>query len=187
MRSIMKTLLLTSLLLLSNYSLADESRTYKKISSVDALIEIKTEEQDSTQAAAYVDAQENDRFIQELLKDKESPLSQLKTQIELSNCETTSTEENDWIDGCGEVTITKSVRTSFGRGGWQSAGAAYTFFVGFTSDGTGRFFDVSHMVTITETAEAQIDAEYNCNGTVHKFLSLDTIVELERKAAPSLK
>lgn len=177
----MKSLILGLLVLsLANNTFASETRTYKKVSSTEATVVIKTEETEYTQAAGYVDGQENEKFISELLKDSSSPLAKIVKEIELANCEQTSTPENTWIDGCGEVTITKEVRTSFGRGGWASAGAGYTFFVGFTSDGTGRFFDVSHMVTIFESADAQTNEETaDYNGEIIKTLQLSDIKKLE--------
>lgn len=182
-----KLLLCSLFLSLSSFAFADETRTYEKVSEVDALVTIQTEETDGTQAAMYVDGKENDRFVQEMLKDKTSPLSEVKKQIEMEMCQETSTDDRGWIDGCGEVTITEMVRTSFGRGGWMSAGASYTFFMGFTQDGTGRFFDVSHMVTIEEMTEAQVDEQDKYNGFVKKFLSLSSIKETKVNAHPSLK
>lgn len=178
----MKAFVLGLLVLtLSNNLFADtETRTYKKISATEATVTIKTEETDGAQAAGYVDAQENERFISELLKDPASPLYKIAKKIENDMCDSESTPDNSWIDGCGEVTITKEVRTSFGRGGWASAGAGYTFFVGFTSDGTGRFFDVSYMVTIGESADAQTDDNGEYNGIVIKSLSLAEVKKLEQ-------
>lgn len=176
----MKALTLGLLALaLANNAMADETRSYKKISAVEAVVTIKTEETDSTQAAAYIDANENQQFIADLLKDSSSPLAKLVKEIELANCEATSTPEDSWIEGCGQVTITKEVRTAFGRGGWASGAAGYTFFVGFTSDGTGRFFDVSHMVTISEAVEAQSNNDGDYTGEVLKTLSLMEIKKLE--------
>ncbi|MGZ3789342.1 MAG: hypothetical protein ACXVLQ_12515, partial [Bacteriovorax sp.] len=111
---------------------AAEKRTYTKLNSTEAQVDIVTEEQASIQAATYVDGKENERFIKDVMKDKNSPLYKLKLAIEKENCETNSTPDQSWIEGCGEVTITKEVRTSFGRGGWSSGGSGYTFFVGFT-------------------------------------------------------
>lgn len=178
----MKPLLVILLLSSLSFGLhAEEKRTFKKLSEKDAEVTIQTEETDSTQAAVYVDGQENSTFINMLLKDKSSDLSKLKRSIELENCEETSTDENSWIDGCGEVTITSEVRTSFGRGGWMSAGATYAFFVGFTMDGSGRFFSATHMVTISEEAEAQTDGDFEYNGIVMKHLTLDEIAKLPRE------
>ncbi len=176
----MKTVLISAIILSlsSNLYASEETRAYKKISNTEALVTINTEETDGTQAAAYVDGKENDSFINDLLKDQTSPLAKLVKEIELKNCEATSTPDNTWIDGCGEVRITKLTLTSFGRGGWASAGARYTFFVGFVSDGTGRFFDVSHMVTISETADAQTNEKYDYSGVVLKTLSLLDIKKL---------
>lgn len=158
-----------------------ETRSYKKVSSTEATVTIKTEETDGTQAAVYVDAKENKQFIEALLKDESSPLYKIAREIEKEMCDAVSTPDNSWIDGCGEVTITDEVRTSFGRGGWASAGAGYSFFIGFTSDGTGRFFDVSHMVTIGESADAQTNDEGDYNGEVIKTLSLLGVTKLETK------
>ncbi|MBC7712752.1 MAG: hypothetical protein H7177_05410 [Rhizobacter sp.] len=180
----MKALLLGLLVLTisANVHAAAETREYKKDSGVQATVTIHTEETDGTQAAAYVDAQENKKFIEDLLADATSPLAKLKAEIEKESCDANSTPENPWIDGCGEVTITEAVRTSFGRGGWMSGGAGYTFFVGFTSDGSGRFFDVTHMVTISESAEAQVTPDtFDYNGIVIKTLTLDEIKKLEKK------
>lgn len=184
----MKAILLSALVLTFTTSIyaADETRIYKKVSSTEALVTINTEETSGTQAAQYVDAQENEKFISELLKDESSPLAKLVKEIELQNCEATSTSENTWIDGCGEVRITKTLMTSFGRGGWASAGAGYTFFVGFVSDGTGRFFDVSHMVTIYESADAQTNDDYDYSGVVLKTLSLHEIKKLN-EVQPAVK
>jgi hypothetical protein len=178
----MKTFAFAALLLAySSFALAETSKKFEQVSDIAALVTIKTEEQDGTQAAVYVDASDNTQFIQEMLKLQGSPLAELKKKIELENCEQTSTPENDWIDGCGQVVITEEVRTSFGRGGWMSAGAGYTFFVGFLSDGSGRFFDATHMVTIFENCEAQMkDGTFEYNGIVLKSLSLEGIKELEQ-------
>ena len=166
----------------ANVQAEAERREYKKDNNMQSTVTIHTEETDGTQAAIYVDGLENKQFIKDLLADPSSPLAILKAEIEKENCETVSSPDNSWIDGCGEVTITDAVTTSFGRGGWMSAGAGYTFFVGFTSDGTGRFFTSTHMVTISESAEAQVTADtFDYNGIVIKTLTLDEIKKLENK------
>ena len=80
----MKSLFLCLLLLTlsSNLLASEESRSYKKISSTEAVVTIKTEETDGTQAAAYVDAKETEQFINDLLKDPSSPLAKLVKEIE---------------------------------------------------------------------------------------------------------
>ncbi|MBY0415535.1 MAG: hypothetical protein K2Q18_15285 [Bdellovibrionales bacterium] len=177
----MKSIIL-GLMILSIASVhATESREYKKVSSTEAVVKIQTEEQDGTQAAAYVDAQENKKFIADLRKDKNSALAKLISEIELANCETNSTEENPWIDGCGQVIITDSVLTSFGRGGWASAGAGYSYFIGFQSDGSGRFFESDYILTIYESVEAQAKDDGNYAGFVLKTLSFDNILKLPKK------
>lgn len=176
----MKTFLLSLIVLTiaSNTQAETINREYKKISSTHAQVVIKVEE-DFVQAAEFVDQVENARYMEDLLKDPNSPLAQIKKQIEKDNCDENSTEENSWIDGCGEVRITKEVLTGFGRGGWAGAGATYTFFIGFSSDGTGRFFDVTHMITFSESAGAEVDNEGNFTKIVTKDLELIKIKKLE--------
>jgi hypothetical protein len=157
---------------------AAETREYKRVSATEATVTIKTEETDYTQAAMYTDSKENDVFIKALLKDAKSPLYKLAREIEFKNCETNSTPEETYIDGCGEVTITAAVRTEYGRGGWQNASAGYTFFVGFTDAGTGRFFGVSHMVKFSEESDAQTTENGDYSGIVLKTLSLGKIVKI---------
>ncbi len=176
----MKTITLS--LLLAGFSfaaLAAETRIYKKVNATVSSVDILVESQDAGQAATYVDGQETKTFIKDLLSNPESPLYKLKQEIELANCEVTSKGDETWIDMCGEVTITPTIRTSFGRGGWAGAAAGYTFFVGFTSDGTGRFFDVSHMVTISEGVEAELSDQGEYIGKFIKTLTLSGIKKLE--------
>jgi len=178
----MKKILCLLAIVVSSISLTygSEKRTYTKKNSQEASVVIITDEQDSTQAAMYVDGKENARFIDEMLRDSKSKLFKLRQAIELENCGTTSTTpEARRIDGCGEVTITKEIRTSFGRGGWASGGAGYTFFVGFTSEGSGRFFDVSHMAVIFEDVEANTKENGDYAGSVVKTLNLEKIIKLE--------
>lgn len=177
----MKAMIMTLMLLtLSVSAHAEDTRTYKKVSPIEAVVTIKTEDAHYTQVAPYVDGVENEQFLSDLLKDPKSPLAKLAREIEMENCETTSTPDNSWIDGCGEVTLTTPVRTSFGRGGWASASASYTVFVGFTMDGTGRFFEVSHTIQISEGAEAQTDITGEYNGYITKVLSLDNVKKLDK-------
>lgn len=168
-----------SLFVLTVSAQAEEIRTYKMLNSSQAEVVIQTEEQDSTQAAAYVDGKENDQFVSDLMKDKKSVMYKLRRQVELENCEQTSTDETTRIPGCGEVQLTGMVMTSFGRGGWDSGGAAYTFFVGFRQEGTGRFFDVSHMVTISESVLAQTTTEGDYAGKVIKTLNFGKITRID--------
>lgn len=171
--------LIFSFMALSLSVQADEIRTYKKLNSSQAEVVIQTAEQDSTQAAAYIDGQENEKFVSDLMKDKTSLLYKLKRQVELENCEQTSTEQTTHIPGCGEIQLTRMVMTSFGRGGWDSGGAAYTFFFGFRQDGTGRFFDVSHMVTISESVLALTTPDGNYAGKVIKTLNFGKITRID--------
>ena len=175
----MKSLLLAiTALTLSANVFAGETRTYKKTSATEATVTIQTEETDGTQAASYNDGKENKKFIAELLKDANSPLFKIARQIELENCEATSTSEDPVVDTCGAVTATEDVLTSFGRGGWQESSAGYTFFLGFTNQGTGRFFGVSHMITIYEEATAQTNEDYEYSGVVVKTYSLGPIKKI---------
>jgi len=168
-----------SLLAFSLTAQAEETRTYKKLNSSQAEVVIQTVEQDGTQAASYVDGKENNQFVSDLMGDKKSLLYKLKREVELENCEETSTDETSHIPGCGEVQLTPMTLTSFGRGGWDSGGAAYTFFVGFRQDGTGRFFDVSHMVTISESVLAQTTADGEYAGKIIKTLNFGKITRID--------
>ncbi len=156
-----------------------ETRTYKTVSPTVASVDILVDTEEGGQAGSYVDGQETKTFIKGLLTNPESPLFKLKQEIELANCEETSQGDKTWIDMCGEVTLTPTVRTSFARVGWAEAGAGYTFFIGFTSDGTGRFFDVSHMVTISENVEAEFSDQGEFVGKFIKTLSFSGIKKLE--------
>jgi hypothetical protein len=158
-----------------------EMRTYKKLNSSQAEVVIQTEEQDATQAAAYVDAKENVQFVSDLMKDKKSLLYKLKREIEIENCNTTSTDETSHIPTCGEVEMTKMVLTSYGRGGWDSGGASYAFFIGFREEGTGHFFDTSHIVTISESVLAQTDSEGRYSGKIMKTLNFGTITRIDER------
>lgn len=174
----MKKILLGLFVLTSLSALATEKRYYTKINSSEAQVKIETDQKDSIQAASYVDGLENSKFIPDLLSDKKSILYKLKSSIEQENCKQNSTAEKAWIDGCGQVTLTPEVKTSFGRDGWMSGGGSYTFFVGFTNDGSGRFFDVSHMVIISERAEAQTkNGIYS--GVIIKSLNLVKIKKID--------
>ena len=176
MKQLFSTFLLVSLM---GSIQAAETRAYTKINSSEATVVIATEERSSTQAAIYVDGKENERFIQEMFKDSKSKLFQIRQAIEKENCNKNSTPDKTWIDGCGEVTLTKEVRTAFGRGGWASGAAGYTFFIGFTSEGSGRFFDVSHMAIISEDVEAQTTSTGDYAGKVVKKLSMGKIIKLD--------
>lgn len=177
----MKKLLLPMSLLLTftNIVSASESRTYEKINSSEAKVIIQTDQLGSIQAATYVDGKENERFIQEMFKDKNSKLYAIRTTLEKENCNKTSLPDKPWIDGCGGVTLTKEVKTSFGRGGWSSSGAGYTFFIGFTNEGTGRYFDVSHMATIGEDVEAQTTNNGEYTGKIVKTLTMEKVIRID--------
>lgn len=178
----MKTIFITLVILMSLNVSAAEKRTYTKLNSSEAQVIIETEEKDSIQASTYVDGFDNVQFIADMLNDKKSILYKLKTEIENENCKKYNANGKSWIEDCGQVTITKEVRTSFGRGGWMNCGGSYTFFVGFTNAGTGRFFDVSHMVTISETADAQIAKDGKYSGVVIKLLNLVKIKRIDENS-----
>ncbi len=157
---------------------AAEFRDFKKVDADHAQVSINTGEPDGVQAASYVDAQENQKFIDMMLADPNSKLAKLKASIEQETCQANSTPDNSWIAGCGEVQVTEVVRTSFGRGGWMSAGAGYAFFVGFLNDGTGHFFDVNYIVTFGEGVNADVDKNGEYKGTLTKQLSLGSIKKI---------
>lgn len=167
-----------SLILVSSSLLAEEKRSYKKLSPEQAEVVITTQEQESTQASTYVDGAEVGRFLSELFLDEHSRLFELKRQIEWENCHEKSSHESNQIPGCGSVEWTPWVMTSFGRGGWDISAASYTFFIGFRSEGTGRFFDGSAMVTLTEDVQAQTTPEGQYTGSVLKELELGKITRI---------
>lgn len=73
------------LFLMSNsiaHSSVNEMRIYNKVNPKTAVISIQTEEKESTQAANYLDGKENERFIAELVNDKNSDLYKIKMKKE---------------------------------------------------------------------------------------------------------
>lgn len=154
-----------------------EQRVFTKTGPTSASVKITPDNPEYVQAAEYVDAAENDAFLQMMLKDKNSPLANIRKQLELENCEKESSD-GEWIDGCGQVEFTNYVQTSFGRGGWMSADAAYTFFIGFRHDGTGSYFDASYMVTIIEDVEADKKEDMSYSDTLTKILILKNTTKL---------
>lgn len=174
----MKAIIL-GLLVLSFTAHADEaSRSYKKISSVEAIVTITEENNEGTQASMYVDGIESDRFVADLAADQNSPLAKAIKAIEMESCGETSTESLGYIDGCGSVEITTSVQVSYGRGGWASAGQSSIYFVGFRFDGTGHMFESSYMIKVSEAVEAQAYENGEYNGTLLKVYSLDQVTKL---------
>lgn len=176
----MKAIIL-GLLVLSFVAHADESaetRTYKKISSVEAVVTIAEEGTDGTQAAIYVDGIEGDRFVSDLVADKNSPLAKAIKELEMKNCGENSTSPLGYIEGCGSVEITAPVQVYYGRGGWASAGQSSVYFVGFRFDGTGNMFVSDYMIKISESVEAQTDVTGQYNGTLLKVYSLDKVTKL---------
>lgn len=174
-----KALLVLTGLILSLSAHAEEKRTFKKIDANTATVTIDTgDAAGGTQAAGYVDAQENKQYIEMMLNDPTSKIGAIKYQMEQDTCQAHSTPDNSWIAGCGEVHITDAVLTSFGRGGWMGAGGGYTFFLGFLDDGTGHFFSSYYSVWIEEGVEAQTDDKGEFTGVLVKTLSLKDVVKL---------
>lgn len=176
----MKAIIL-GLLVLSFAAHADEStekRSYKKTSSVEAVVTITEENSEGTQAAIYVDGIESNRFVADLAADQNSPLAKAIKEIEMENCGETSAESLGYIEGCGSVEITNSVQVSFGRGGWASAAQSSIYFVGFRFDGTGHYFDSNYMIKVSESVEAQTDENGEYNGTLLKVYTLDKVTKL---------
>lgn len=168
----MKVLILGLLALTISSHAQAESRTYKKISSSEAVVTIHTDETDGTQAMIYTDGSHNERFLQDLLADQSSELSKAAKAIILENC-------GEDASDCGEVTLTDSVRTGFGRGGWMEAGSVFTSFLGFTHNGSGRYFGVDYQIEVVEDVVAQVNADYQYSGVVVKNLSA-TIKKIQR-------
>ena len=172
----MKSILISLFLLISINVRASEKRIYTKLNSREARVVIATSDIDLVQAASYVDGYENEKFINDMLNDKNSILFKLKSEIEKESCIGMNKVERE---ECGHVTLTSEVKTSFGRNGWMSAGGSYTFFVGFTFNGTGRFFEATHMVVISETAEAQVKKDGKYSGVITKSLYLVKIKKID--------
>lgn len=176
----MKTNLVTGLIFFSIFTSAfadqDVKKTYSKVAA--DKVEVLIEAGDSVQAASFIDREETEKFLKGMLKDKNSKLSQLKSKLEIENCDTNSNDEESWIEGCGEVELTPFVQTSYGRGGWASAGAGYSFFVGFRSDGTGRFFEANYLVNFYESVEAIGEGE-NFDGKYLKTLELTSVKKID--------
>jgi hypothetical protein len=163
--------------LFANSEELEEIRTYKKTGATTAEVLIQNAD---TQAAMYIDGNENAQFISELLEDSQSPLSKLAKEIQDEMCGDMTDEEDMPLDySCGYVDLSNTVMTSYGRGGWMSAGASYTFFMGFRHAGTGRFFESTHMITIHESVEATVDENYEPNGEMVKYLEFGKIKKLE--------
>lgn len=167
----MKTIL-ALMILISLNAKAFEKRTYTKINSSEAEVRIETEEGKATPAVFYADGRENEKFIQDMFTDKKSILYKLKSDIERENCQSS-------LQGCGLVTLTREVRTSFGNSGQMACGGSYTFFAGFTNDDSGKTFDVSHMVVIAERTEVLTKKNGNHSGVIIKTLNLVKIKRID--------
>jgi hypothetical protein len=175
----MKNILIGVVLFSTFCAHAAEKRSYIKINSSEAQVTIETNLQETVQASQYVDGKENAQFVKDLLSDNKSLLSKIVSTIEIENCKNKYSSFNQSIVDCGAITITNEVLTSFGRDGWMSSGGSYTFFVGFTSEGSGRYFEVSHMVVISENVEAQIKKDGNYSGVIIKTLNLVGIKRID--------
>ncbi|MCB0348739.1 MAG: hypothetical protein KDD37_07880, partial [Bdellovibrionales bacterium] len=153
----------------------DQVGPLTKVSANSASVSIQTEDAESTQAAYYVNGAEINAMIDMMLSDPTSELSKLKTKILTENC-----DDLEDLDVCGEFIVSKDrTMTSFGRGGWMDAGATYSVFVGFLASGTGHFLELSHIVMINESAEADLkDDGFTYAGTVTKKIALQRIVEV---------
>ncbi len=173
----MKHLIITLSILMTSAIWASDLRSYNYSNSV-AKIEIIDGEDSSGQATTLLDGEENQKFIKSLLNDPNSELAKLKSKLELQYCEENSSDDSEWISGCGGVELTSLVSTSFNRGGWMGGARGYSFFVGFRHDGSGRFFESEYLVTIVESVEAQVDDNYEYQGKNIKTIELVKIQKL---------
>lgn len=176
----MKNLLASLLLLsLSIQALADDQvGPLKKVSANVATLTITTEDTEGTQAAYFVDGMQIDDFIKMMLEDETSGLAKTVKTILDNNCQEFEDAE-EVANMCGTINITSHVMTGFGRGGWMDGTATYTLFIGFTSAGTGRYLQTEYIMSINESAEANVGGEevdYKYLGTVTKKLSLQKII-----------
>lgn len=174
----MKIWIFGGLLVLCSGAWAGETRSFLKVDAERALVKIQAEDRQAVQAAAYADGAENDQFVRMLLEEPASRMSLLRKQIEDQNCEAEAARFDGWIDDCGIIEWTPAVQTSFARGGWMAAAAQYTFFVGFRHAGTGRMFDVTHMVVLQEDVTADVVDEMAPTGSLTKELSVVKILRL---------
>lgn len=136
-----------------------------------ATLTITTEDRDGIQGAVYADGLELQAFIEMLLKNPHSELAALKRKIEKRECGADARNQAD-LDLCGAVEISSPVKVSFNRDGWVKGEADYMIFVGFRERSTGHTLSMRYMVRISETAEAQINADGQYLGTVNKVLKL---------------
>lgn len=157
---------------------AAESRQFSKVDTEQAMVKIVTEESQGLQAAMYVDGAENEKFMKMLLEEPSSRLAALRDELEKENCDSEAPRYDSWIEDCGTVEFTEPVQTSFARGGWMSAGAKYTYFVGFRHAGTGHIFEASYMVVIQEEVNATLNQQTGAPGILTKDLSLVRIVRM---------
>ena len=156
----------------------DISYSYKKVNSKSAIVDIDTHTEDTTQAIFFIDSEHNNKFLAELMEDKNSEIYKIKKEIEQEMCGDEGSADAVELNDCGEVELTEYVQTSFGRGGWASAGAGYTLFMGFRHRGTGRFFESSHMIHFSESVEAVGYDGEDFKGRYIKTLNLDSIKKL---------
>lgn len=129
-------------------------------------ISIFTPKEEGVQAAAYVNANELPQVIELLLQDPKSEVSKIKKEIEEKTCP--GVPPQNISDECGHVEFTVAVQTAFGRGGWMDGGAAWTLFVGFRDNGTGRFYEAQYGVVINEDVVARVDQEGEYSGELVK-------------------
>lgn len=158
---------------------ASETRVFTKTSATTATVTISGKDIEN-QAANYIDNEEFEQFVTMMMADPQSPLAKLVKSIEQEYCNETAEVPGGYIGACGSIHFSKSVVTSFGRGGWMSAAATHSFFVGFRSDGTGRFLESSHLVHVNESVEAQVDKDFEFTGVMIKTYSQPSITDLSK-------
>lgn len=162
----------------SSVALAAESRQFTKVDTERAVVKIVTDEGQGVQAAVFVDGEENEKFMKMLLEEPNSRLASLRDELEKENCDPSAQRYDSWIEDCGSVEFTDPVQTSFARGGWMSAGAQYTYFVGFRHAGTGHIFEATYMVVIQEEVNAEMNQQNGTPSVLKKDLSLVRIVRM---------
>lgn len=175
----MKSLFLFFILLYSTSALSEIiTREYSKLSNESAVVKITTSFTDYVQAAEFVDGREVQRFIEDLSVDETSELFGILNIIKQRYCSDYFENSYRSVDNCGEVTFTPEVMSSFGRGGWLNAYAEYSLFVGFTYEGSGMYFSVSHIIVLAEDVEALVNDNDVYAGKLVKNIRLKHIIAL---------
>lgn len=154
---------------------AEQRSPLTKIDADSAKMTVTAGDQDSDQAAAYLDNSGLKEYIEMMRNDPNSRLAKEIAKIEKENCDETAKNPGDFIGNCGRIELSDSVETSFSRGGWMEGDMSRSFFVGFRQLGTGHFLEMSSIVTVNMAAVSSRDENQNFTGTIVKTFTLENI------------